>query len=71
MTEEQWEEIGRVLRKVNDEKPPTEFQQSFIDASDHQGYPRFSSSSQSGNGKPHESSWLTTKLLGWLHKYAD
>lgn len=71
MTEEQWTEIGVALRKANDAKPPTDYHQSFIDASDPLEYPRFTSSSQSGNGKPHESSWLTTKLLGWLHKYAD
>lgn len=62
MTDEQWAEIGAALRKAND------CQQSFIDVSEH---PWFSSGPQLGSKKPHEFSWLTRKLFGWLLKDAD
>ena len=64
MTEEHWAEIGAALRKADEEKLPTEFQNSFVEVTD----PWLSSGSQYGSGKPHEFSWLTIKLLGWLFR---
>ncbi len=65
MTEEHWAEIGAALRKANEEKQPTEFENPFVEVTD----PLWISiDSQRGSGKPHEFSWLTMKLFGWIFR---